>query len=61
LERATGRETQRGPKSAREQAVSRKKPLICQTISSCFEVKSATFAPRTDGRSGEPTRSTGDE
>src|SRR5882724_12055733 len=26
----TGRETQRGPKSAREQAVSRKKPPFCQ-------------------------------
>jgi len=27
----TGRETQRGPKTAREQAVSRQKPLPCQS------------------------------
>jgi hypothetical protein len=27
---ATGRETHRGPKTAREQAVSREKPLFCQ-------------------------------
>src|SRR6202008_2789327 len=40
--RAAGRETQRGPKPAREQAVSREKPDLCQMIRPDFLAKSAT-------------------
>jgi hypothetical protein len=41
--RTTGRETQRGPKPAREQAFSRDKPLSCQTKAAVFSSRNRLF------------------